>query len=373
MRMSRSKGFTIIELLVVISIIALLLGILLPAIGAARDTAQVNTSKSNLRQIGIAMMTYAADWADRQVTYVRDNLGMYGGNVKTYSDAIYGSGAGGVDAHPPMVVGWAWVDGDYTGPWGVFVDTANVAGFQPLNFPDSPLGGNSVAGHGWYRHGIQRKPLHDYLNGRFHDPVYYAPKDRTILGRVEHCFELPGEYIIGESQGGLGDDDCMMWVNYTSYCLSPAGLYAPEVFSDNGLGEFWTAPWTVPTGYRVPSFGHVKYPTLKTNVLEFRWLQNLQVPCNDAFYGCEPYWFNHSYRSMPVTLFYDGSVRLTSVMEAMSSDRRAESQQGFGLWSRDTSFKDDGFFISDGYDFAATSYHVLTIDGVRGRDTVGAE
>ncbi|MHC5008379.1 MAG: type II secretion system protein, partial [Planctomycetota bacterium] len=55
-----SKGFTIIELLVVVSIIALLVGILLPAIGKARDNARVNTSKSNLRQIGIAHKTYAA-------------------------------------------------------------------------------------------------------------------------------------------------------------------------------------------------------------------------------------------------------------------------------------------------------------------------
>ncbi|MHC4220277.1 MAG: type II secretion system protein [Planctomycetota bacterium] len=373
MNRCQRKGFTIIELLVVISIIALLLAILLPAIGKAHDSAQVNVSKSNLRQIGVAIMTYAADWADRQVTYVRDNLGLYGGNVVTYSDAIYGSGAGGVDAHPPMVVGFAWTNGQYTGPWGVFVDTSNVAGFQPINFPDSPLGGGNAAGHGWYRHGIQRKPMHDYLNGRFHDPIYYSPKDRTILDRIEHCFELPGEYIIGESYGGLGDNDCMMWVNYTSYCLSPAALYAPQVFSDNGEGQFWTPPWKMPTGYTVPSLGHAKYPSLKTNLLEFRWLQNTKVPCNDAFNGCEPYYFNHSYRSMPVTLFFDGSVRLTSVIETMSSDRRAERQSGHGLWSRDTTFGDDGFFISDGYDFAATSYHILTTDGIRGRDTTGAE
>jgi prepilin-type N-terminal cleavage/methylation domain-containing protein len=373
MRRNPRSGFTIIELLVVISIIALLVAILLPAIGKARDSAYVNTSRSNLRQIGQAMMTYAADWADRQVTYVRDNLGLYGGNVVTYSDAIYGSGAGGVDAHPPMIVGWAWKDGAYTGPWGVFVDTANVAGFQPLNFPGSPLGGGNVAGHGWYRHGIQRKPMHDYLNGRFHDPVYYAPKDRTILDRVEGCFEVPGEYALGEDMGGLGPQACRYWVNYTSYCLSPAALFGPQVFTKNTQGEFWTPPWTSPTGYTVPSYGHARYPSLKTHCLEFRWLQNLKVPCNDAFSGCEPYWFNHSYRSMPVTLFFDGSVRLTSVIEAMSADRRAQRQQGHGLWSRDTTFGADGLFIADGYDFAETSYHILTIDGIRGRDVTGAE
>ncbi len=32
----------------------------------------------------------------------------------------------------------------------------------------------------------------------------------------------------------------------------------------------------------------------------------------------------------------------------------------------------NGYFIDDGYDFAETSFHMLTIGGVRGRDTIGA-
>ena len=48
-------------------------------------------------------------------------------------------------------------------------------------------------------------------------------------------------------------------------------------------------------------------------------------------------------------------------------------QAGYGLWSRDTPFGNDGYLMGDGYDFAETSYHVLTIDGVRGRDTLGRE
>jgi hypothetical protein len=74
-----------------------------------------------------------------------------------------------------------------------------------------------------------------------------------------------------------------------------------------------------------------------------------------------------------VTLFYDGSIRLMGVLEAMSSDRRHQQQAGHGLWSRDTPFAEDGYFIAEGYDFASTSYHILTIDGARGRDTIGSE
>ncbi len=369
-------GFTIIELLVVISIIALLVGMLLPAIGKARENARVNVSKNNLREIGTALKIYAVDWADRQITYVRDDLGLYGGNVVEYSIAIYGGAGGGQNSvdgqHPPMIVGWGWSNGEYTGPWGVFASEGNVPGFQALNFPDSPLGSNA-AGHGWFRHGHQRKPLHDYLNGRFHDPVYYAPNDRVVMGKVEPCFEIPGEYALSESYGGLAPEDCIMWVNYSSYCLSPAALFAPQAFSDNGQGVYWTEPWKMPTGYRVPSFGQARYASLKTNVLEFRWLQNTKIPCNSAFFGCEPYYFNHSFQSYPVTLFYDGSVRLMGVLEAMSSDRRVAQQSGHGLWSRDTSFGTDGYFIADGYDFASTSFHILTLDGIKGRDTVGSE
>ena len=52
------SGFTIIELLVVISIIALLISILLPAVGKARDNAKVAVSRSNLRELGNAMHQY---------------------------------------------------------------------------------------------------------------------------------------------------------------------------------------------------------------------------------------------------------------------------------------------------------------------------
>ena len=55
------RGFTLVELLVVISIIALLIGILLPALSAARESARVVSCLSNHRQMMIGAMSYQTD------------------------------------------------------------------------------------------------------------------------------------------------------------------------------------------------------------------------------------------------------------------------------------------------------------------------
>lgn len=64
-RPTRRAAFTLIEILVVIAIIAILIGILLPALGQARKVAHKTKCMVNMRQIATASIVYAQNYKDK--------------------------------------------------------------------------------------------------------------------------------------------------------------------------------------------------------------------------------------------------------------------------------------------------------------------
>ena len=375
-----SRGFTVIELLVVVSIIALLVGILLPAIGKARDQARLSISLANLRNLGTAHASYGAEWNDRQYTAVNDNIAAYGVSTGPAFDEFgvqHGSGGANNDPgnHPPTYLGYGWRE--ETDEYRMYAYKCDLgrAGNASLTLPivfDQPLGTRYF--------GAFRLPnalnFSQYVSARFYDPVFYAPKDTIVIDAAWVCFDSPDQYCPNAKIAwGLGNPA------WSSYCTSPAGMFNPGVMAhddpDDNSFNGWVDPWSMPGGFRSPSFSQCSFPALKTHMLEHHWLQARMADCNPSidgtYEGCEPYYFNHAWESSPATLFYDGHVETVGVRQTMRADGRVRVQTGnedWGLWSKDTPWGGDGYLIEIGYDRAATSFHILTTDGIRGRDIV---
>ncbi len=362
-RSRRFTGFTIVDLLILLVVVTVLISLALPTLARARGDSRVQESMNNLVTLSVAHVLYAADWNGRQVAWAVDDLGFYD-SVQDYCDAHGCRYYGDPGCHPPVLAGWG--SGDQgSGLWGFWpcVGISHDWAVEPIGFPGCS---DCVEGFGHFRL-ANSKAFHDYVNGRFYDPTFYAPNDTVPYDLALPLFGDPNEF---NTEGNPP-----IWV---SYVLSPAAMYHPDVMRSNAAGG-WQNPWDLDYGFQSPGLFQAQYPDLKTHMIEHQWVQNPPAECNPTppplpGYGeCEPYYFNHGIDSTPVTLFYDGHVRLLPNSEVFDADQQILKQTGGvdGLWHRGTPFGDDGYYISFGYDGAPLSHHILTTDGILGRDTLG--
>lgn len=78
-------GFTLVELLVVIAVIAVLAALLLPALAGSKASAKSAACKSNLRQIGLALIMYAEEYGKYPGSPMQENgRGMEAGPTGYY-------------------------------------------------------------------------------------------------------------------------------------------------------------------------------------------------------------------------------------------------------------------------------------------------
>ena len=139
----KQKAFTLVELLVVISIIALLLAILMPSLQRARELAKSLVCQSNLRQYNLSCVTYSNDWEGK---YPGSNYWARGANRKNKWYLWFLTlGEGGYlpkEAYPNMNMGCTAVfnSSGYRDDFGYGMSLAvgppehNVTGAQPRSF-----------------------------------------------------------------------------------------------------------------------------------------------------------------------------------------------------------------------------------------------
>ena len=289
------RGFSLVELLVAVGVIAVLVAIALPVLAGARRAARATVCAANLQQLGVATSVYAGDERDQiwALTWRRGNehsdyrrLHRPGSTRVALGDQVIDAiRRKDYEAMPALsrwpTLGWA--------PTGVFSHVTLI----------------------------------DYLGGRFPLPATHCPEDRERLLTAGD----PQAYRRGEVTGRVPEDNDLLYAYASTYTPVPASYDPNQSLGvrsrETRLGSpasrrmfntsFWGYEWAedrILTNARGAKAGglrldHVAQPSAKVHVYDHADRHSQSEARHYALPGAR----------QPL-LFFDASVRTLSIDDA---------------------------------------------------------
>jgi len=232
-KMKKRKGFTLVELLVVISIIALLMGILMPALSRARMQAQAIVCGSNQKQLGLGWTFYAGD-----------------------NDDWF-----------PMGVHWrkglAW-----------WQDKTGIAGYLPTEtaFQDESAAVKDNVYKGWYCPTHAKAAIENQQAVGFHFNYNLGFERYTKSSKLKRSSEVPILYCFWDDEPAYEDERPLYLGNYCSAPTDPA--QGEDTYRTYHFTQGITGVHNNSTNFLFAD-GHVErikdLPDQESYAREFRW------------------------------------------------------------------------------------------------------